>query len=245
MSIQTTILPVHILAGGVGLASGFVALYAAKGARLHRKSGMLFVYATLTMSLTGAVIAALGGGEGSVIGGLLTAYLLITGLTTVRPIARGSCWLDLGMLAMALAIGLTSLTCGFQTAATPTGTRDGIPAVIFFKFGLVALLAGVSDLRMMRSGGVSGAPRIARHLWRMCFALYIASASFFLGQADELPKALQIPALLAVPAFLPLVLMAYWLWRVRRTPNFPGALGARSHDRASSPGALTTPAGGS
>ena len=43
------VLFVHIVAGGLGLVSGFVALYAAKGARLHRKSGRVFFYAMLTM----------------------------------------------------------------------------------------------------------------------------------------------------------------------------------------------------
>jgi hypothetical protein len=38
---------VHILAGGFGLVSGCVALYASKGATLHRRSGMLFVYVML------------------------------------------------------------------------------------------------------------------------------------------------------------------------------------------------------
>ena len=207
---------IHILAGGLGLVSGFTALYAAKGDRLHRKSGMLFVYVMLTMSLTGALIAAMRGTESSVIAGLLTAYLVITGLTTVRPVGAASRWLDPGLMAMALAVGLVSVTLGFETLATPTGRMDGIPAVIFFKFGAVALLAGVSDLRRIRSGVLQGGPRIARHLWRMCFALYVASVSFFLGQADELPKALQIPALLAIPALLPLVVMLYWLRRVRR-----------------------------
>src|SRR5260370_27322382 len=51
-------LRVHFLAAGLALVFGCVALYAAKGATLHRKSGMLFVYAMLTMSLTGAVMAA-------------------------------------------------------------------------------------------------------------------------------------------------------------------------------------------
>ncbi len=46
---------------------------------------MLFVYAMLTMSLTGAGIAALRGVEASVIGGLLAVYLVVTVLTTVRP----------------------------------------------------------------------------------------------------------------------------------------------------------------
>jgi hypothetical protein len=34
---------VHILAGGAGLLAGYVALYAAKGVTLHRRSGMLFI----------------------------------------------------------------------------------------------------------------------------------------------------------------------------------------------------------
>ncbi|MEA2563949.1 MAG: hypothetical protein QOH06_5453 [Acidobacteriota bacterium] len=214
---------VHIVAGGLGLIFGFVALYAAKGARLHRKSGMLFVYAMVTMGITGAVIAALRGVESSVIAGLLTAYLVITALTTMRPASSGSRRLDLGAMLMALALGLTSVTLGYEalTGGNENGKRDGVPPVMFFIFGAVALLASVGDLRMMRSSGLQGAPRLARHLWRMCFALWIAASSFFLGQADEFPKALQIPGLLAIPAFLPLLVMFYWLWRVRTRRTSP------------------------
>ena len=38
---------VHIIGGTLGLISGFVALFATKGARLHRSSGTLFVSAML------------------------------------------------------------------------------------------------------------------------------------------------------------------------------------------------------
>ena len=48
---------IHILAGALGLAFGYVALYSAKGATLHRKSGMLFVYAMVTMCLGGFALA--------------------------------------------------------------------------------------------------------------------------------------------------------------------------------------------
>jgi uncharacterized membrane protein len=48
----------HIAGGALGLVSGFVALYAAKGARLHRRSGMLFVYAMLATCAAGVAIAA-------------------------------------------------------------------------------------------------------------------------------------------------------------------------------------------
>jgi hypothetical protein len=98
---------------------------------------------------------------------------------------------------------------------------DGIPAVIFFKFGTIALLCGLSDARIAWSGPLQGTRRIARHLWRMCFALYIASASFFLGQADELPAPLRITPVLVLLAFLPLLVMFYWLWRVRVRGRLP------------------------
>ena len=67
----------------------------------------------------------------------------------------------------------------------------------------------------MRARSLRGAPRIARHLWRMSTALFIAAMSFFFGQADVIPKPYRIMPLLAVPVFAVLVTMLYWVWRVR------------------------------
>jgi hypothetical protein len=206
---------VHIVGGSVAILAGYVALYAVKGATVHRRSGMLFVYAMLAMAGLGAAIAAVGKTEGSVIAGVTTCYLVITGMTTVRRPAWWSARLDVGLMALAWVVSATSLTLGVVTAARPSGRMDGLPPFPFFMFGAVALLAAVGDVRMIRSGGVQGSSRLVRHLWRMCWALWIAAGSFFLGQADEIPAALRIPALLAVPALTPLVAMLYWLWRVR------------------------------
>ena len=210
---------IHIIAGGLGLISGFVALYSAKGATLHRKSGMVFVYTMLTMCTAGVVIAAVlerGARDRTSPRALLTAYLVITALITVRPPIPGRRWLDIGAMLVGLAVGLTSLTFGLEALANG-GTRNGMPAFPFFMFGVVGVLAGVSDLRLIRAGRrLQGARRLARHLWRMCFALFIAALSFFIGQADELPEPLRIYPLLALPVLMVLVTMLYWLWRVRR-----------------------------
>jgi len=53
-----TSLAIHGIAGSLGLIVGFLALFAAKGGRLHRQSGMTFVYAMMTVGLMGAVMAA-------------------------------------------------------------------------------------------------------------------------------------------------------------------------------------------
>ena len=49
----------------------------------------------------------------------------------------------------------------------------------------------------------------------MCFAFFIATGSFFLGQQDVLPTAVRGSPILFVLAFAPFALMAVWLVRVR------------------------------
>jgi len=66
-------------------------------------------------------------------------------------------------------------------------------------------------------GGIAGTARVSRHLWRMCFGWFIATGSFFLGQQQVFPAALRKTGLLIVPALLPLILLVFWLIRVRFT----------------------------
>ena len=207
---------VHILAGGLALVSGYLALSVRKGSRLHRKSGQLFVGAMLIVALFGIVMAV---GQDvapavNIPAALMSAYLVVTSLSTVRPPAMGARWLLVGAMLVALATGLTSLSFGFEAVAAG-GTRNGMPAFPFFMFGLVGMIGSVGDMRILRSGTLNGAPRLARHLWRMCFALFIAALSFFIGQSDEFPQALRVMPLLALPVLTVLVSMFYWLWRVR------------------------------
>jgi hypothetical protein len=219
-------LAVHILGGIVGLVAGLVALAAAKGASLHKKSGMVFVYVMLTAALTGMVVATVQDVAPAinVPAALLTSYLVVTALTTIRPLSFGGRWLDLGGMAVAIAVSAISMKFGIEAVAAG-GTRKGMPAFPFFMFAAVGLLAGLSDIRVIRSGALRGASRLARHLWRMCFALFIAALSFFIGQADVFPKAIRIPGLLALPVVTVLVTMVYWLWRVRVRRSFRGIVG--------------------
>ena len=62
-------------------------------------------------------------------------------------------------MMLALAVGTTSVTLGFETLASATGKCDGLPPFPCFMFGIVGLLASEGDVRMLRAGGVQGASR--------------------------------------------------------------------------------------
>jgi hypothetical protein len=214
------LLPLHVVGGLIGIVSGFAALYAAKGSRLHQKSGMVFVYAMLLTAATAAVLSAYYSQRFNLMQAALTVYLVVTALRTARRRIQQPDWLDAGAMIGALMVALYDVRFGFEAAGTPRGTIDGSPAAIAFIFGGVALVAAVGDARMMLTRRLEGPSRIARHLWRMCFAAFVASGSFFLGQAQVIPEPIRIYPLLAFLALLPLGIMVYWLRRVRvRLPH--------------------------
>jgi hypothetical protein len=216
-----TLLPVHIIAGLIAIVAGYVAVFSLKGMRLHRRSGIVFVYSMMVLGITGAALGALKNQPGNVVGGLLAFYLVGTGLLTVWRRDPSFHWIDAAAALVATALGALTIKGGMDALNNPTGVPPGMS----FFLGTVALFAAAGDIRVMWIGGLQGAHRIARHLWRMCFALFVAAGSFFLGQAQVFPKPIRIFPLLAIPALLPLVLLIYWLvrllftkWYLRRAP---------------------------
>jgi uncharacterized membrane protein len=212
----------HVMAGLTALIAGAVALYAFKGAKLHRRSGIIFVYAMLVMASTGTVMSIVHLNVGNVLAGVLTFYLVLTALLAVRRPSLEFHRIDTVAMLAALTVGLTAATLGLAAVRSATGTMHGIPPPVYFMFGTVALLATFGDLRVMRSWRTQGGFRIKRHLWRMCFALFIAAASFFLGPPQRLPAFLRHSPLRPVPVLLVLLVMFFWLARVsfrqRRLP---------------------------
>src|SRR4051794_23711410 len=207
---------IHIAAGVLSLVGGYVALYSAKGAPLHRRAGMVFVYAMLAMCGFATLLAAVRGKSPAVNipSALLTASLVITGLTTVRTRTAATERLDrMAMIVMfAVAASVPFLAAGFATGIRMRAGQR-YPLLLF---GIIAGCAAIGDWRVLRAHGVAGAARLKRHLWRMSYALFVASGSFFLGQAKVIPASIRIPALLALPVLAVLATMAWWLWRLRR-----------------------------
>ncbi|HYL64139.1 MAG TPA: hypothetical protein VE077_16110, partial [Candidatus Methylomirabilis sp.] len=219
---------VHILGGTAGLASGTAAMVFRKGSRGHILSGRVFVASMLTMAAFAVYLAIVRNQPNNVGGGILTFYLIGTAWLTARRGERQTSRFDWVALLIPLAIGIFTWMIGIKVVRSGASSRDGVPVGMTFFMGSVCLLATMGDVRMLLRGGVPGAKRIARHLWRMCFGLFIASGSFFLGPNNRpvrLFSAVGLGQHLSPTVFslgpylvltiLPLLLLVFWLVRIR------------------------------
>jgi hypothetical protein len=218
--MHAPLLAFHIIAGTLGMLSGFVAVFLLKGSRRHGLAGDVFVVSMLSLASTGVYLALLKHQPGNILGGTLTFYLVLTAWTIARRRNGGTSALDWGALLVVLALAIVEITFGFGAATSKTGLKYGFPPGPYFFLGSVAVIAAIGDIRMLARGGISGTPRIARHLWRMCFALFIAAASIFLARQRLFPDVLRRTGMLVLLSILPLILMIFWLVRVRLTKGF-------------------------
>ena len=228
--MRTPLLFLHIVAGTLGMLSGFVAVFLLKGSRRHGIAGNVFVIAMLCLSASGVYLAVMKSQPGNILGGTLTFYLVATAWLTARRRDGEPGILDWGALLVVLAVGAAQVTFGLEAAFSPTGLKYGYPAWPYFFMGSVALLAATGDIRMLVRRGISGTPRIARHLWRMCFALFIAASSIFLARQQIFPAIMRKTGMLVFLSFLPLLLMIFWMIRVRFTNAYKRKSMARSGD---------------
>ena len=210
------LLPIHVAAGGLALVLGAVALLVKKGGTIHRRSGLLFVCAMFVMGITAAMLGN--------VGGLMAVYFVGTALTTVRPVSTWTRTFNVAALMGVVGLALLSIVGGVKAFNSPGGVLKGVPFAMHFFIAAVMLLAAAGDVRIMRLGAPRGRPRLARHLWRMCFALFIAAGSFFSIRervAKILPRPFTTAPMRALPILLLFGAMFYWLWRVRGRRTLP------------------------
>jgi hypothetical protein len=213
--MRSPLLLLHIIAGTLGMLSGFVSVFLLKGSRRHGLAGNIFVVSMLGLSASGVYLAIMKSQPGNILGGTLTFYLVATAWITARRRDGEPGIFDWGALLVVLAVAACLLIFGLEAALSPTGLKYEYPPWPYFFMGSVALLAVAGDVRMLVRGGISGTPRVARHLWRMCFALFIAASSIFLARQQVFPDLLRKTGVLFALGFLPIVSMIFWLIRVR------------------------------
>jgi hypothetical protein len=219
--VETILMGAHGVAGAGIVLAGTLALVSRKGSSFHRECGKIFVLLLAVMALVIAasviapathLISTLG-----MIFTALTCYLVLTSWATVTTPAA-----SLGNFAriapvLALSIASAAAFLGWQAQTGQLALDDGIPVSAYFVFAGVALLAACADISVVLRGGISGAQRLFRHLWRMCFALYFSVATIFTGPGSILfPDNIRGTWPLMLPENLILLVSLYFVFQIFR-----------------------------
>jgi hypothetical protein len=215
MTFHSSLTLFHICTAVIGILSGGVATIVRKGSGLHRAAGDIFGVSMISMASAGAFIAAfLKPNIGNVMGGLMTVYLVSTGWMAGRRRERTTGMFDIIAAFGILALASAEFTFGIQAATSPTGLKAGYPPFLYFIFGSLAMLFAIADGRMIIRGGVAGAQRIVRHLWRMSVAFLFAMLSFYPSRAHLFSRAINDSHLLYIPHILVFGSMIFWIARL-------------------------------
>lgn len=202
---------IHFVLGVLCLVAGVAAFSLRKGGRLHILSGRVFAVSMLLLCASGLYLS------------FTRTIVFTTFLSLFAAHAAATAWLaavrssgkmaraERAFAVMIALVGLFSLASGYWVSISPSGELDGLPAGAFYGLGGVALLiAGLDGWAIFR-GQLSRPQRIARHLWRMGFSLFIATVIFFFGNNHVLPEALRREAFLVMPVLLVLIATGFWL----------------------------------
>ncbi|HZB70132.1 MAG TPA: hypothetical protein VE403_07185 [Sphingomicrobium sp.] len=208
---MNALLWIHIAAGIAAIPLGAIAVAARKGGPVHLLAGNWFAASMMVLGVTAAILEPFRmPTPGSPVGPLIVCYFVATSWMAARRRDGMTGKFEIGACAIALLGGAVIIWSGVMgEASTPAGRG---PVIIF---GTICLLAGLLDLNAILRSPLSGRQRISRHLWRMCVAFFIATGSFFLGQQDVLPAAVRGSPWMFVPAFAPILIMLFWLARLR------------------------------
>ena len=218
---MSPVLALHICAGTIGLLSGAVAISFRKGSRRHAIAGKVFVIAMIGLGSSATYLALVKHQMGNLLGGIMTAYLVTTAWLTAKRRNGETNTFDWIALLVPLVVGIGTLANGIERLNNPAAFHDGVPAAMNFFLATVLLLAAAGDVRMLVRA-LSERQRIARHLWRMCFGLFIASGSIFIARPHLFPAFLRTTYILLLLGVLPLILLIFWTIRVRFTAVYRG-----------------------
>lgn len=232
ITFDTVFLPLlilHIAAGLVALSSGVVAMASRKASGgLHARAGHYYYLSMSAMAVSAAVLTAWEPDRLSLGAAIWTFYLVHTSrnaaVNRTGELDITSRWL----MSVGLIVTVMFLHGGLVALDSADGEFQGMPATAYFVFGSLALLGLLLDLSVLRRGRLNPRQRIARHLWRMMVAYFLAATSLFLGQQDDVFPFMKGSPILLLPSLLTLGFLFFWTLRVRFARNWLGNRSARA-----------------
>lgn len=213
----------HFLVGVICLFAGGAPFLVRKGGLTHRLAGRVFVVSMLLLCTSGLSMSLTRSILFTAFLALLAGHAVTTGWMSAARITGWAERIAAGLISL---VALTAFGSGLFVANLPSGTLNDLPPVAFYCLGGVALWIAAIDVLALRRGPANDRQRLTRHVWRMGFALFIASFIFFFGNSSVLPAVLRTPLALMTPVLTVIGVTLYAGFRMRfgRRPAFPSGM---------------------
>lgn len=208
------LLVLHIAAGTVGIMAGFAAILLKKGQQLHKRIGWTFLLAMLVLGTSGIIIALAKNIPLSMLNGGLVCYLVLSSFITIRAQTSSRSIINRPLFGFGLLL-VAGYSYYFYLAVRISPEQiGGFGPGAFAVFGLITFYALCEDVYFMLCNNMSRKVVLIRHLWRMLFPLFMATAAVFLGQAKLFPAILAQNGTLFIPVVFVLLSLFYWVVKV-------------------------------
>ena len=203
---MSLLLVAHIICGGVGLATGAVALMMKKGSARHVRYGLIMWYTMLAMAVSGIFLSFLTEIWVLLLTALMTIYLLLTGRNALTRLSgkvnlEVKLWAGFNLLCLAVA---TAAGLSIIGAGDPSGGRFLGLAADSFIFALL-------DWRLIARGEAVGVDRVIDHLWRIIGAMLFGCFALFLFNPQAFPEWFIDMRFNLVPITIIIGVLIYWV----------------------------------
>lgn len=167
---------VHIAAGFTALATGLVAMFSPKGQNIHNKSGLIYLWAMLIISITSTIISLRSNPINLflLVTGIFSFYLVITGYRSTIVKNKAPQLMDKLITILMLCTSLVMLGLAVYDWFNGTGKLS----IILSIFGSIGGVLAIADVLVYRNGLNHPKEWLLRHLGRMLGA-YIATFTAF------------------------------------------------------------------
>jgi len=186
---EPLLITIHVGVAVALIAMGFVAMATVKGSPTHRRAGGIFVAAMLTLAGTGLVLVAVGPPKALMTAWAATPafYFAMTGwLAARRPKAAPKPGQKPGAGPSEITgAAVAGFMAAYGAVLALTVKHANVQALAVGS--TIAFLLAAADLAIVLRGGLTRPQRIRRHLWRMGFALVIATSAIFVAQTQRFP----------------------------------------------------------
>ncbi len=174
--LTNTLLLIHIAAGFCSLVAGIIATLSKVlniSHAWHIYSGRIFVLGMIIIFFTAIPLAFFKVNVFLSLIAIFSAYLALSGWLYAKNRSGRVRKIDWLLASSMFLISFIMITYGFTVYVL---AHDN--SITLLVFGLIGLGLSSHDIKILRSGGITGVQRIARHLTMMLAGLIAATTAF-------------------------------------------------------------------